>query len=95
MAKKGFDCLVPPVCNPKDDFEAWLEYFARCKVRFIERKDPVTGKIDVILRRENRKLGGGGKHLLGKETRLLVVSAFLAKFGSIDKINQEIEKRES
>jgi len=93
MAKRGFQDLLPPIEPPKKNIEAWLEFFARCKARFCNWTDPVSGEHQIVIRRSSKELCGGGKHLLGKFTRKQITEEFLSIYSSIKKINSEINMR--
>ncbi|MEW6184059.1 MAG: hypothetical protein AB1500_12975 [Bacillota bacterium] len=76
MAKKGFQGMLPPTDPPEENIEAWLNYFAQHKVRFRRWTDPVSKKVQIIIRRNEKELGGGGKHLFGSVTRQGIIDAF-------------------
>ncbi len=94
MAKKGFQNLLPPTESPGINPEIWLDFFAKCEARFLRWTDPVTKDVQIVIRRCNKELGGGGRHLFGKFTREKIVHAFLRNYRTIDAINSEIKNRE-
>ena len=94
MAKRGFQDLLPPTESPEKNIGAWLDFFARCKVRFRNRTDPVSREHQIVIRRSSKELCRGGRHLLGKFTRKQITDEFLSIYGTIEKINSEIKKRE-
>ena len=94
MAKRGIQDLLPPTESPEKNIEAWLDFFARCKVRFRNWTDPVSGEHQIVIRRSSKELCGGGRHLLGKFTRKQITDEFLNIYGRIEKVNSEIKKKE-
>ncbi|MEW6173851.1 MAG: hypothetical protein AB1510_12455 [Bacillota bacterium] len=94
MAKKGFHGMLPPTDPPEENIEAWLNYFAQYKGRFRRWTDPFSKKVQIIIRRSDKELGGGGKHLLGSLTRAGIIDVFLKKYGTIDAVNSAIKSRE-